>query len=202
MARRKGQSLGRKDVVAAGLASIVEEGPEALNVNRVAQRLGIRTPSLYNHVAGADDLRRAVVLEVLERASREVVLAPEDEREPMSFIRALAHGLRRFALANANLYLFMMATPISWDADPYTPHWAKTQERFTASVAGFELPPEETLHAARYVTSAIQGFIRLELRGSFNQYGLVDQSFEWMLDQVGAALNARAHQLASEQSGA
>ncbi len=192
MARRKGQSLGRKDVVAAGLVSIEEEGPDALNVNRVAQRLGIRTPSLYNHVAGADDLRQAVVLEVLERAAREIVLDPKDELEPMSFIRALAYGLRRFALANANLYLFLMATPLSWDADPFTPHWARTQERFTASVAGFKLSPEETLHAARYVTAAIQGFIRLELRGSYTKHGLTDESFEWMLDQVSTTLKSRS----------
>lgn len=201
MARRKGQSLGRKDVVAAGLASIEEEGPEALNVNRVAQRLGIRTPSLYNHVAGADDLRRAVALEVLERAAREVVLDPKDEAEPMAFIRALAEGLRRFARANANLYLFLMATPLSWDSDPFTPHWSRTQERFAATVAGFKLPPEETMHAARFVTAAIQGFIRLELRGSFTSHGHTDESFEWMLRQVGATLSRRAAEL-SEQAAA
>lgn len=195
MARRKGQSLGRKDVIAAGVASIVEEGPEALNVNRVAQRLGIRTPSLYNHVEGADDLRRAVVLETMERAAKEIVLEQEDETDPMCFICALAHGLRKFAHENANLYLFLMAAPLSWDADPYAPHWSRTQERFAESVRRFELPPSESLHATRYVLSAIQGFIRLELRGSYAREGMADESFDWMLQQISASLHARRVEL-------
>lgn len=195
MARRKGQSLGRKDVIAAGMASIVEEGPEALNVNRVAQRLGIRTPSLYNHVEGADDLRRAVVLETMERAALEIALDPEEQADSMTFIRALARGLRKFAHENSNLYMFLMAAPLSWDADPYAPHWSRTQERFAASVRGFNLPAEETLHATRYVLSAIQGFIRLELRGSYAREGMSDESFEWMLDQIATSLAARRIEL-------
>lgn len=190
MARRKGQSLGRKDVVAAGLACIVEEGPDALNVNRVAQRLGIRTPSLYNHVTGADDLRRAVVLEVLERASLEVQ-QPEDESDAMAFIRALAHGMRHFAQSNANLYIFLMAAPLSWDADPYAPHWMRTQERFIDSVRRFNLPAHDQVHAARFLFASILGFIRLELRGSYAAQGYADESFDWMLDTLGLALSMR-----------
>lgn len=198
MARRKGQSLGRKDVIAAGIASIVEEGPDALNVNRVAQRLGIRTPSLYNHVAGADDLRRAVVVEVMERAAQEIVIDSSDPADPMVVIRSLANGLRAFAKANANLYLFLMAAPLSWDADPYTPLWNRTQLAFVNAVRCFELPPEETLHAARYATSAIQGYIRLELRGSFSQQGMTDESFAWLLERLGASLRARRDSLRAQ----
>ena len=166
MARRKGQSLGRKDVVAAGLACIQEEGPEALNVNRVAQRLGIRTPSLYNHVDGADDLRQAVVLEVLDRSGKDIVLGEAEQASPQGFIRALALGLRRFAKNNANLYLFMMAAPVKWDAQPFSPHWSRTMEAFGASVQGFGFKGPEQLHATRSVLASIQGYIRLELRGS------------------------------------
>lgn len=192
MARRKGQSLGRKDVVAAGLACIQEEGPEALNVNRVAHRLGIRTPSLYNHVDGADDLRRAVVLEVLERAGREIVFSEEDQQNPRTFIRALAHGLRRFAIANANLYLFMMAAPVKWDTQPFSPHWSRNMEAFSNSVQGFGFSGVEHLHAARFALASIQGFIRLELRGSLAEGGHEDASFEWMLDGLFKALEAMA----------
>lgn len=192
MARRKGQSLGRKDVVAAGLACIQEEGPEALNVNRVAQRLGIRTPSLYNHVDGADDLRQAVVLEVLDRSAREVVLDEAEQSSPKAFIRALAYGLRRFALNNANLYLFMMAAPVKWDAQPFSPHWTKTMAAFGASVQGFGFTGADQLHATRFVLASIQGFIRLELRGSMAEHGEVESSYDWTIEAIFMALESMA----------
>ena len=192
MARRKGQSLGRKDVVAAGLACIQEEGPEALNVNRVAQRLGIRTPSLYNHVDGADDLRQAVVLEVLDRSGKDIVLGEAEQASPQGFIRALALGLRRFAKNNANLYLFMMAAPVKWDAQPFSPHWSRTMEAFGASVQGFGFKGPEQLHATRFVLASIQGYIRLELRGSMAEHADEDASFGWMIDAMLLALEAMA----------
>lgn len=190
MARRKGQSLGRKDVVAAGLACVQEEGPEALNVNRVAQRLGIRTPSLYNHVDGADDLRQAVVLEVLDRAGREIQLPDPDAENPDLLIRELAHGLRRFALANANLYMFMMATPVKWDSMPFSPHWSRNMESFGRAVGAIGFSGLDHLHAARFALASIQGYIRLELRGSLAEGGHEDASYEWMLQGLFKGLQA------------
>ncbi|MBA2637496.1 MAG: helix-turn-helix transcriptional regulator [Solirubrobacterales bacterium] len=35
-----------------------EHGLEALSLSALADRVGVRPPSLYKHVAGADDLRR------------------------------------------------------------------------------------------------------------------------------------------------
>ena len=192
MARRKGQSLGRKDVVAAGLACIQEEGPEALNVNRVAQRLGIRTPSLYNHVDGADDLRQAVVLEVLDRSAVDIVFTDEERADPRAFIRALAMGLRRFAMSNANLYLFMMAAPVKWDSQPFSPHWGRTMDAFGASVHGFGFQGPDLLHATRFVLATIQGFIRLELRGSMAEHADEDSSFAWAMEAILAALEQMA----------
>lgn len=192
MARRKGQSLGRKDVVAAGLACIQEEGPEALNVNRVAQRLGIRTPSLYNHVDGADDLRQAVVLEVLDRSAVDIVFTDEERADPRAFIRSLATGLRRFAMSNANLYLFMMAAPVKWDSQPFSPHWGRTMDAFGASVRGFGFQGSDQLHATRFVLATIQGFIRLELRGSMAEHADEDSSFAWAIEAILTSLEQMA----------
>ena len=193
MARRKGQSLGRKDVVAAALACVEEDGPESLNVNRVAQRLGIRTPSLYNHVDGADDLRRALVLEILERASRNVV--PEGSTtfsSPRDFVTALAVGLRNFALENANLYLFMMAAPVQWDADPFAPTWARAMSEMNQAMVGYGYEGLQALHAARFTHATIQGYIRLELRGSWERQGHEDESFHWLLARLLEVLDARS----------
>ena len=56
MGRRKGPSLTRDDVVQAALQIVRMEGADALGVARVARELGIRPPSLYNHVASGPEL--------------------------------------------------------------------------------------------------------------------------------------------------
>ena len=38
------------------------KGIDALTLGEVAARLGVRTPSLYNHIAGLDGLRRDLAL--------------------------------------------------------------------------------------------------------------------------------------------
>lgn len=65
-ARRRGAGrprtavLSRERIVDAALGLIDEVGSETFSVNLLAARLGVRPSSLYNHIAGKDDLLAAV----------------------------------------------------------------------------------------------------------------------------------------------
>lgn len=52
--------LSRERIVDAALDLIDEVGAETFSVNLLAGRLGVRPSSLYNHIAGKDDLLAAV----------------------------------------------------------------------------------------------------------------------------------------------
>ena len=54
--------LSREAVVQAAAALADEEGLEEVTLAELASRLGVRTPSLYNHVAGLEGLRRELAL--------------------------------------------------------------------------------------------------------------------------------------------
>lgn len=60
MARPHAPLLSREKIVDAALALIDEEGLAALSTRRLAGRLGVSGPSLYNHFATMDDLVEAV----------------------------------------------------------------------------------------------------------------------------------------------
>ena len=51
-------NLTKQSVVQAAADLINAEGLEALSLGRLASELGIRTPSLYNHVDGLPGLMR------------------------------------------------------------------------------------------------------------------------------------------------
>ncbi len=58
--------LRRERIVEAALALIDEEGLEALTMRRLAGRLGVQAPSLYNHVRSKEQILDAVAASVLE----------------------------------------------------------------------------------------------------------------------------------------
>lgn len=67
MARPHAPLLSREKIVDAALAHIDEEGLAALTTRRLAGRLGVSGPSLYNHFATMDDLVEAVADQVIAR---------------------------------------------------------------------------------------------------------------------------------------
>jgi len=60
MARPRQALLSRERIVAAATALIDAEGLPALSIRRLAEQLGVRGPSLYNHFATKDDILDAV----------------------------------------------------------------------------------------------------------------------------------------------
>jgi AcrR family transcriptional regulator len=54
-------TLTRQRVVAAAMELADERGIEALTMRELGRRLGVEAPSLYNHVAGKDDLLDGLV---------------------------------------------------------------------------------------------------------------------------------------------
>ena len=60
MSRRVG--LDQASVVEAAAKLVDEEGIEQLTLGRLAERLNVKTPSLYNHVAGLPGLKRDLTL--------------------------------------------------------------------------------------------------------------------------------------------
>ena len=50
MGRRSDLVLTRESIARTALAILDEEGAAALTVRRLAGRLGVQSPSLYNHV--------------------------------------------------------------------------------------------------------------------------------------------------------
>src|ERR1700742_3747687 len=57
--------LSRDGIVEGALTFLDREGWDALTINALAMQLGTKGPSLYNHVASLEDLRRTVRMRVV-----------------------------------------------------------------------------------------------------------------------------------------
>jgi AcrR family transcriptional regulator len=181
--------LSREAVVEAAASLADEEGLEGVTLAKLASRLGVRTPSLYNHVAGLEGLRRELALlgtrELGRRLGRAAVGKTTDEA---TF--AMGKAYRDFVKERPGLYA---ATVRSYRISaPEDPELAAAEgealEVVLTVLASYGLSGEESVHAARGLRSIAHGFATLEVAGGFGIPLDLDESFRRLLRAFTAGL--------------
>ena len=94
MAKRVG--IDRDAVVRAAAKIADDEGWDALTLARVASKLRVRSPSLYNHVGGLEALRRELKLLVMRELNTALTRATVGKSRDDA-VRALAAAYRGLA---------------------------------------------------------------------------------------------------------
>ena len=178
--------LGRAAVVEAAVRLVDEEGVEALSLGRLAERLGIRTPSLYNHVAGLPGLRHELAVycarDLLDHLTRAVM-----GRSGADAIRALADTYRAYGRDYPGRYAFTLRAPPADDEQMATLA-QQVFEVIAAALRPYHLNDETMVHAIRSLRSIVQGFVSLEIAGGFAMPVLLDDSFHWLINLFIAGL--------------
>ena len=181
--------LSREAVVEAAAELVDEEGLEALSLSVLASRLGIRTPSLYNHVAGLGGLRRELALLGLSELGRRIGRAAIGKTKDEATF-AIARAYREFVKERPGLYAATVrSSRLSYPEDPaFQAVERETLEMVLAVLASYGLRGDEALHAARGFRSTVHGFATLEVAGGFGIPLDLDESFERLLHTFVAGL--------------
>jgi AcrR family transcriptional regulator len=103
------RSTRAAEVVAEARRLLEEEGPATLTMRRLADRVGIRAPSLYKHFPDKAALEAAVIATGLEDAAVVFEAAVETATDPLP---VLAAAYRQFALDHPHLYRLMNSGPL------------------------------------------------------------------------------------------
>jgi AcrR family transcriptional regulator len=93
-----------REIVGAARAIIDAEGLDALTMRHIAERLGIRAPSLYKHFPDKQSLEAAVISAAFEEQAALFERAIAGQADPLT---ALAASYRAYALAHPHLYRLM-----------------------------------------------------------------------------------------------
>src|SRR4051812_18179638 len=110
------QSLDRARVVRAAAELADDDGLEAVTLARVAAVLGVRSPSLYNHVEGLDGLVRGIALLGLGDLAGVLREAAIGRAGPEA-LTAAAHAWRAYAQAHPGCYAATLRAPDPGDAE-------------------------------------------------------------------------------------
>ena len=176
--------LTRAGVIAAAAGIADDEGLEAVTVARVAARLGVRSPSIYNHVDGLAGLRAgiaaAALAELYERLRDAAV-----GRTGSDALLALADAYRGYALAHPGGY---QALQVPGDDPVQQQRAGEVVELLARLLEPWGLSDHDAVHAIRALRSAMHGFVDLERAGGFAIDLSLDESYRRMVAGLVAGL--------------
>lgn len=177
-------------VVAAGAALADEAGLANLTMGALAERLGVRTPSLYKHVGGQDDLNRRIAVLAMSQAADAVGGAVQGYAG-RDALAAAARAFRAFVLEHPGRYAATIGQEPSGPDDPLAAAGRRLLDAFTAVLRGYEVDPADVDHALRMLRSLCHGFATLQAANGFQWSADIDESFEWLIAFADRGLRAR-----------
>ncbi|MET8257957.1 TetR/AcrR family transcriptional regulator [Micromonospora sp. NPDC005553] len=178
-------------VTEAAAALVDEVGFDNLSMGLLAERLGIKTPSLYKHVASQADLAHRIAILGMTQAGD----ALRDAIQGRSGSEALAAGaqaMRTFVREHPGRYAASNAARPTGPDDPFIPASERVLASWAAMLGGYDLEPGQVIHAMRTLRSVLHGFATLEVAGGFQIDASVDESFSWLVSFIDEGLRAGA----------
>jgi AcrR family transcriptional regulator len=189
MGRKLGLTLDQVVEAAAEIAD--RDGLGALSLASLASTLGVRSPSLYNHVDGLGGLRRQLALYASNLLAADLADGV-DGLEGTEALRAIAGGLRSFAHRHPGLYDSLLPAPTP-EEDPELAAALRESVNVVGSVLEpMDIDPTTVIPLIRALRAAVHGFVHLELRGGFGLPDNIDDSFSTTIDVVIEAIAAHS----------
>ncbi|MCB8877916.1 TetR/AcrR family transcriptional regulator [Acidisoma silvae] len=181
--------LDKEIVVRAAISIADSEGLASLSIAKLAAVLGVKAPSLYNHILSLDmvkdDLTRQGMLLLLD-ITRDAMAGVEARKA----LEALGHAQRNFARDHPGLWA---------GAQMPVAGWSKATQKVAnvyiglvlAVLRGYGITDDAAIHSARVIRASLKGFIDLELGGGFGYPEDVDVSFDTLLKNLDSGLRMR-----------
>ena len=151
-----------REIVDAARELLEAEGPDGLSMRRIADRIGIRAPSIYKHLPDKQALEAALISAGFEEWATVFEASGDD-------LAALAHAYRDYARRHPHLYRLMTERPLA--RDRLTPG---VEERAAAPIVEAVGDPD----GARAMWAFAHGMTILELNGRFPPGADLDAAWE------------------------
>lgn len=188
-AGRRPTRLSRDSIVNAALTFLDREGWDALTINALANQLGTKGPSLYNHVQSLDDMRRTVRMRVVGDII-DMLNTVGQGRTRDDAVVAMASAYRSYAHHHPGRYSAFTRMPLGGDDPEFTEATRAAAAPVIDVLASYGLDGENAFYAALEFWSAMHGFVLLEMTGVMN--GLdADAVFTDMVMRLASGMERR-----------
>jgi AcrR family transcriptional regulator len=176
------KTSGRAAEIAAAARRLLEEqGPEGLSMRNVAAAIGVRAPSLYEHIADKRALEDLLIADGMREQGDRLIAAIETDGDRLV---ALGAAWRAWALEHPHLYRLINARDLNRRFD------AVAEAEQYAGSAVRELTRGNTA-AALVIWSFAHGMVMLELNQRFPPSADADELWRLGLASLSDLVPAR-----------
>lgn len=187
MAPRNGITINK--ILLAATEIVDTNGVEELTLTSLAQKLEVRSPSLYNHFDGLHGIRRMLSNYGLEQLLSTLMRAAIG-RSGDNAIREMATAYIGFARSHPGLYEVTLMSPADEDEERQKVS-REIVELVTQVLEAYPMDKSESIHMARSLRSMLHGFASLEQKGGFGLPFDLNDSLRMMIDNFIAGLHTR-----------
>jgi len=180
--------LDRQAVLGAAAKLANYEGLKNVSLKNLADRLGIRSPSLFKHVKGLDDLHSALMLYGWKQLGERVIMSAVGKAGDDAG-RAMCRAFYEYAKENPGIFEAMMW--INQNSSIEVGQAVGQLSKLVAMVlASYNLNESELIHVSRIFRSFLQGFSSIAINGSFADPVSIDESFEFGVEMLLKGISA------------
>lgn len=177
-----------RDRVADEAAVMADEvGLSKLTLAALADRLGVRQPSLYKHIDSMAGLHRDIAV-AAKRDLGQVLARASVGRSGADAITSMSHAYRQWALRHPARYEASNLMPAPGDIEDEAVSIAAIQV-ITDVLTAYHLDGDDAVDAVRAFRSTLHGFVSYETAGAFAWNVDVDRSFERLVSGFIVALS-------------
>ncbi|MCJ1996411.1 TetR/AcrR family transcriptional regulator [Lactococcus piscium] len=177
------KKIDNEKIIHATIALATKQGLLNVSLNGIAANLGIKTPSLYNHISGIEDLYGQLGIYSLDLLEKEVVQSVLGFSKHDALIR-IANTYVTFAIQNPVLY-HAIENPYLKNSQDIS----KAKEAIVLIIQSvlkvYNFTIEKEIKIIRVLRSYLHGFASLYIADLFNIKTVdVDESFDLGLNAL------------------
>ncbi len=154
--RGRRHALTRERVLTEARRQLDEHGLDALSMRALAQRLGVSTMAVYNHVSSKQDLIQGIAQTVVQELH-----VPSGDGDWCQRLRVCFRALRKICLANPR------SIPLIESAEVLHPAIFRPMEITLAALQEVGIDLQEAMRAYFLLTNFTMGQVSYEIRGPF-----------------------------------
>lgn len=172
--------LSKDDITEVAVKLANENGLYYLSITTLAEALGIKKPSLYNHMNSIDDVLRDIMIYGWKKVSIELVEGLKNEN-PMENLKNYGNRFYEYTISNPGVFEAML-----W----YNKYKDAELEEATEGVYAFffeqtdrlNIGREKANHLLRTYRAFLEGFIMLVIHNAFGNPISIKESFDISLN--------------------
>lgn len=156
-----------------------EKGIANITLKSLAEELGVKSPSLYKHIKGLDELYKELMLYSWRLLEKDMMKAAIGKAKDDAII-AMCYAYRNFVKLHSGLFETMQWYNM-YKSDEHLQATDELVSILFQVLDGYELLEEQKVHIVRMLRGFLQGFLAIESHDGFGNSLSIDDTFDLSL---------------------